>query len=64
MHSDLPAFQNLFFQCVVVLKIIVTLYGCGQICHNCACAFSRSVKNQFFQKGIMYISLDAEFEAD
>ena len=37
---------------------------CGRACHNCACAFSRSVKNQLFQNAMIYTSLDAEFEVD
>ena len=57
-------YQNLFCECVVIFKIIGSLFRCGQVCHNCACAFSRSVKNQLFQKDVIYISLDAELKTE
>ena len=40
------------------------LFGYGRVCHNCACAFSPSFKNQLFQNDVIYTSLNAEFEAD
>ena len=60
-------------RCTRILTSESVLWMCSDIenhryvvwvCHNYSCAFSRSVKNHLFQKGIMYISLDAEFEAD